>query len=241
MLVICGDCRCPCVYFGLPNIIHVMLPTGAKGDGGTMAVMHIPPAESPDRAEAPPEPPQAIKDLLELRNRIDTGKRNTEIIEGRLVVSPKPVPGHERVCRWLDEQLRDVASAKGWFIDGAGEITLPPTDDLIEPDLMVLADADDLPDLESQRPLDHVLLVAEVASRSSIRTDREVKPHACALANVPLYLLVDRFAKPLTVSLFSSPGADGYTEVHAVPVGGKLHVPAPFDVTLDTSTLPVPR
>jgi Uma2 family endonuclease len=206
-----------------------------------MAVMHIPPAESPDWAEVPQEPPQVIKDLLDLRNRIDAGKRNSEIIEGRLVVRPKPVLWHERVCRWLDEQVRDVARAKGWFVDSAGEITLPPTDDLIEPDLMVLADADDLPDLESQRPLDHVLLVAEVISRSSIRTDREVKPHACALAGVPFYLLVDRFAKPVTVSLFSIPGPGGYTEVHAVPVGGKLSIPEPFDITLDTTTLPVPR
>jgi len=206
-----------------------------------MAVMRIPPAEPPGWGEIPPEPPQAIKDLRDLRDRIDTGKRNAEIIEGQLVVSPKPVLWHEQACTWLDDQLRDAARAKGWFIDRAGEITLPPTDDLIEPDLMVLADADDLPSLESQRPLDHVLLVAEVISRSSIRTDREVKPHACALAGVPLYLLVDRFAKPLTVSLFSIPGPDGYTEVHSVPVGAKLNIPTPFDVTLDTATLPVPR
>jgi hypothetical protein len=33
----------------------------------------------------------------------------------------------------------------------------------------------------------------------------------------------------------------GPTEVHAVPVGRKPHIPTPFDVTLDASTLPVPR
>jgi Uma2 family endonuclease len=203
-----------------------------------MAVMHVPAAQSPDWSGISSEPAQAIKDLVELRSRIDTGKRNAEIIEGRLVVSPKPVLWHERVCAWVDDQLRELSRGKGWMIDRAGEITLPPTDDLIEPDVMVLAGADDLPGLESQRPLDHVLLVAEVVSQSSIRTDREVKPYACARAGVPLYLLVDRFAKPLTVSLFSIPGPDGYTEVHAVPVGGKLHVPAPFDITLDTASLP---
>ena len=61
------------------------------------------------------------------------------------------------------------------------------------------------------------------------------------LAGVSLYLLVDRFASPVTVSLFSMPGPDGYTAVSAVPVGEKLPIPAPFDVTLDTSGLPQPK
>jgi Uma2 family endonuclease len=205
-----------------------------------MAIMHVPAAQSPGWPKGPPEP-VVIQDLLDLRNRIDTGRRRAEIIEGRLVVSPMPVIWHERVCDWLHNQVRDASRERGWFIDRAGEIQLPPTSDLIEPDLMVLSDAEDLPDLESLRPLDHVLLVAEVISQSSIREDREAKPRACALAGVPFYVLVDRFTDPMTVSLFSTPGRNGYATVSTVQVGGKLQVPAPFDVTLDTTTLPVPR
>jgi len=81
---------------------------------------------------------------------------------------------HELACIWLDDQFRDGCQAKGWVVDRAGEIELPPTTDLIEPDLMILRDLDSLPGLESTRPLDHVALVAEVISRSSIREDREV-------------------------------------------------------------------
>jgi Uma2 family endonuclease len=205
-----------------------------------MAIMHVPAPESPDWSEVPPEP-RVIKDLLDLRNRVDTGRRRAEIIEGRLIVSPMPVFWHELACVWLDDQFRDTSREKGWFIDRAGEIQLPPTSDLIEPDVMILRDADEVPTLESTRPLDYVLLVAEVVSRSSIREDREVKPRACALAGIPFYVLVDRFTSPMTVSVFGVPGPNGYATVATVQAGEKLHVPDPFDVTLDTATLPAAR
>ena len=205
-----------------------------------MEVMHVSAAQPAGWPDVPPEP-FAITSLLELRDRIDTGKRRAEIIEGRLVVSPVPVLWHELVCIWFDDQLRDAARTKGWVIDRAGEIQLPPTSDLIEPDVTVLRDASSLATLESQRPLDHVILVAEVISRLSIREDREIKPRACALAGIPLYILIDRFASPVTVSLFSVPGPDGYTAINSVPAGQKLHIPGPFDLTLDTGSLPLPR
>jgi Uma2 family endonuclease len=105
---------------------------------------------------------------------------------------------------------------------------------------MILRDASTVPDLESTRPLDHVLLAAEVISASSIERDREVKPRACALAGIPLYLLVDRFTKPVTISLHSEPGKDGYADVTTVTAGEKLHLPAPVNLTLDNSSLPLP-
>lgn len=85
-----------------------------------------------------------------------------------------------------------------------------------------------------------MLLAAEVISASSIRRDREVKPGACALTGIPLYLLVDRFTKPVTIALHSEPGEDGYAKVATVTAGEKLRLPAPFDLTLDTSALPLP-
>ncbi len=85
-----------------------------------------------------------------------------------------------------------------------------------------------------------MLLTAEVIPPSSIQRDREVKPKACALAGIPLYLLVDRFTKPVTISLHSEPGVNGYTKVTTVTAGEKLQLPAPFDLTLDTSSLPLP-
>lgn len=46
---------------------------------------------------------------------------------------------------------------------------------------------------------------------------------------------------PMTVSLFSGPGGSGYARIESVNAGGKLRLPAPFDVTLDTASLPSPR
>jgi Uma2 family endonuclease len=158
--------------------------------------------------EEVPREPVPVQGLLDLRNQLDTGHRRAEIIEGQLVVSPMPVIWHERVCRWLEHSFDGACEAGDWFPDRAGEILLAPTGDLICPDFMILRDASTLPDLESLRPLDRVLLAAEVISASSVRVDREVKPRACALAGIPLYLLVDRFTKPVTISVHSEPGAN---------------------------------
>jgi len=194
---------------------------------------------NPRWEEVPPEP-IPFEDVLDMRNRIDTGKRRAEIIGGVLIVSPMPVFWHEKAYHWLLLSFLEACTANDWFPDTKGEIKLPPTRDLIAPDLMILRDASTVPNFESERPLDRVLLAAEVISSSSIQRDREVKPRACALAGIPLYLLVDRFTKPLTISLHSEPGTDGYAKVTTVIAGEKLQLPAPFDLTLDTSSLPLP-
>lgn len=197
-------------------------------------------AERKPAREDVPQAPVPTKSLRNVRNQIDTGKSRAEIIGGELIVSPIPVIWHERVCRWLVRSFDEACDARDWFGDTAGEIELPPSGDLIEPDFMILRDASTLPDLESLRPLDHVLLTAEVTSMSSIHRDREVKPRACALTGIPLYLLVDRFTKSVTISLHSVPGKGGYARVTTVNAGEKLQLPGPFDLTLDTSSLPLP-
>lgn len=205
-----------------------------------MAIMQASRSHAVPGREVPVEP-EAISELLKVRDKVDTGRRRAEIIEGRLVVSPAPVIWHERACRWLVRSFDPLCEASGWFADSRAEIELPPTRDRIEPDLLILSDAASLPDLESLRPLDQVLLVGEVVSSSSIRDDREVKPLACALAGVPVYLLVDRFTSPATLSVYSTPGADGYATRQTVVLGAEITIPAPVGLTLDTSALPLPR
>jgi Uma2 family endonuclease len=199
---------------------------------------------TPAWEEVPPGPVplQKLRDLRDqVRDRNAVGYNSkVEIIDGALVVSPVSVIWHERVCQWLLFSFFEACQANDWWGDTGAEIELPPTEDLIEPDFMILRDASTLPDLESTRPLEQVLLAAEVISPSSIQRDRELKPRACALAGIPLYLLVDRFTKPVTISLHSEPGKDGYGRVTRVIAGGKLQLPAPFDLTLDTSSLPLP-
>jgi Uma2 family endonuclease len=81
------------------------------------------------------------------------------------------------------------------------------------------------------------LLVAEVVSPWSRRRDREVKPRAYGQGGIPLYLLIDRFARPPAVTLFSRPGEDGYGKRQAAAAGEPLRLPKPFGIALDTARL----
>ncbi|MFE2854467.1 Uma2 family endonuclease [Streptomyces lavendulae] len=83
---------------------------------------------------------------------------------------------------------------------------------------------------------DQTLLIVEITSESNAETDRVVKRKRYAEYGAPLYLLVDRLDK--TVTLFSGPGRLGYTGVdgpHAF--GTPVRLPDPFGVELDTSGL----
>jgi Uma2 family endonuclease len=84
-----------------------------------------------------------------------------------------------------------------------------------------------------------VLLVAEVTSKGNAIRDRFTKPRTCALSEVPLYLLVDPVEEPMSVTLFSEPGEDGYGTLDRVTVGEKLWLPEPFAMALDTAPLRV--
>ncbi|MDJ1645424.1 Uma2 family endonuclease [Streptomyces sp. J15] len=83
---------------------------------------------------------------------------------------------------------------------------------------------------------DQTLLIVEVTSESNAETDRVVKRRRYAEYGAPLYLLVDRMENSLT--LFSEPGQLGYTRVDGPhPYGTTLHLPAPFDIDIDTVAL----
>jgi Uma2 family endonuclease len=213
-----------------------------------MAVMDVPRTKHRNAGGEPRPSAQAaavddpLAELEALFWKLDLGPRHrVELLEGRIVVSPKPVFWHELVVTWLMRQFDPVCQENGWEQTPGADLVLPPTRDIIEPDHIVVKDPEKFSNAESEVPIDHVLLVSEVVSPSSIRTDREVKPVSCAKAGVPFYLLVDRFAEPMTVTLFSEPGKDGYGKAVSVPAGpggGKLVLPEPFGITIDASTLP---
>jgi Uma2 family endonuclease len=206
-----------------------------------MSLMHAP-RRRRVRKLHPPVDPGAVDDLLRFRERFGTDSHHRdEILDGELVVSPVPSRWHERVCQRLFLSLNEFCEARGWDAMLRAEVELPPNRDRVQPDLTVFRDADSLPDMDNLMPLDHVLLVAEVVSASSIKRDREIKPRLCGRAGVPLYLLIDRFTEPISLTILSKPGADGYAKTDTVAFGEKLHLPSPFEFTLDTSGIPVPR
>jgi Putative restriction endonuclease len=83
-----------------------------------------------------------------------------------------------------------------------------------------------------------VLLVAEMVSPRSRRRDREVKPRTYAQGSILLYLLIDRFVDPPTITPFSEPGEDGYGKRRTATAGRPLRLPKPFGIALDTARLP---
>jgi Uma2 family endonuclease len=182
--------------------------------------------------------------LWDLYKTLDLGRQyRIEFIEGRIVVSDSPYFWHELVITWLGDQLAGICRANGWARSGNSDIELEPGELAIRPDLQIIGNPGKIPRLQSEIPVNHVLLVAEVASRDSKKVDREIKPAGCARAGIPFYLLVDRFVQPLSLTLFSQPSQHGYAETHTVPAGrqgAKLQIPLPFGVTLDATTMPMP-
>jgi Uma2 family endonuclease len=214
-----------------------------------MVVMEVPRSshradggESLSTASAADDDARALQELEELFWTLDYGPAHrVELLEGRIAVSPKPAYWHERVVIWLVRGFDPACEANGWQPTAGADLPLPPTGDIIEPDYLVVRDPDAFSNERSAVPADQVLLVAEICSRSSLRADREVKPLSCARAGIPLYLLVDRLTQPMSLTLMSEPGENGYVRavrVAAGPGGGKLDIPAPFKITLDASKLP---
>lgn len=208
-----------------------------------MALME---AETKSAQVPEPRSPDAVGDdviawLEALHDKLDLGAGpHVEILEGQIKVSPGPHGWHSGAAQWLLFELHSACVAHGWgtVLDVCFE--LPPNRERVEPDLAVHRDKAKI-DLRCVFPASEAMLVAEVVSPSGIRDDREVKPRSCALAGIPFYLLIDRLAAPPAITLFSEPGKDGYAKADSVPFGGKLYLPEPFDLTLDTGTLPLPR
>jgi Uma2 family endonuclease len=163
-----------------------------------------------------------------------------ELIDGELVVSPAGSVPHSAAVSALIFQLVDLARKNDWVIHTFLTAHIPATRERLIPDIMI-APKDAPPFSESELLAPGVLLAAEVVSPSSRRRDRTVKPRAYAQGGVPLYLLIDRFAKPPAVTLFSQPGErrgeHGYRQQQAAGAGQSLRLPEPFGITVDTAPL----
>jgi Uma2 family endonuclease len=183
-----------------------------------------------------PEPVPREPTLQEIHDSLDIPGHRVELIGGRIVVSPSPVIRHGQIVMWLAESLIDVCAAKGWNRLPQTTLDLLATEERIVPDLLLYPDDESIAG-EWLVPADRALLVAEVVSPSSRRDDYEDKRESCAQNGIPMYLIVDPFDATLT--LCTEPSDTGYRLIHIVDAGGKLDLPEPFGITLDTSTIPI--
>ncbi|MFC0862503.1 Uma2 family endonuclease [Sphaerimonospora cavernae] len=157
-----------------------------------------------------------------------------EIINGRIVVSDVPTGEHNDIISRLILQIVALVATRDWSLWTNIKLFLGPQVDRYIPDLAIVP-----PDRrmwgEDEVYGDSTLLVVEAVSRSSINDDHLVKPKNCAIAGVPLYLVID----PLEgrVRLLSHPSEAGYTREVTVKFGDSLELPEPWDLTIDTGKL----
>jgi len=159
-----------------------------------------------------------------------------ELIDGELVMSPTPSLGHSQVIDAMLNQLFEVKRRHDWIAHTKVTVRIPATRERLIPDLAIAArEARQLSEWELAP--EGVLLAVEVVSPSSGRRDRELKRRAYAQGPVPLYLLIDPFAGPPAVTLFSQPSQDGYRHQQSAFAQQPLRLPEPFDVDLNIARL----
>ncbi|REE95458.1 Uma2 family endonuclease [Thermomonospora umbrina] len=177
--------------------------------------------------------------LQEVYASLDIPGHRVELLEGRIVVSPAPIRLHNRIVTWLTLALAELAGDRSWDLLARGVVELPATDERVEPDLLV-SRVDESSDGEWTIPAAQVRLAVEVVSPFSRRDDYEVKTPSFARSGIPLYLMID--PREALVTLLSAPSPKGYLRAESVPFGGKVELPEPFAIVLDTATMPgLPR
>ncbi|MCE7007894.1 Uma2 family endonuclease [Kibdelosporangium philippinense] len=164
----------------------------------------------------------------------EDNSRHYELVEGVLIVTPKPLPTHQRAAQrlayWLDEQLPDGMTA---VIDI--EVTVaadfPP---IVRAPDVTIAYSTAVDQGTARISAADVLCAIEIVSPGSKRTDRLVKPVEYAEAGIPAYWLVDLDAP---VSLLPHSLSDScYHAADEVTDTFSIDFPAPITIRLDDLT-----
>src|SRR6266516_3029067 len=157
--------------------------------------------------------------------------RRAELVDGVLVVTPAPTPGHQTVSKRLSRELDASLELKGWETVAEVDVVLvesfPPL--VRQPDLVVVSQS-----LLQSRPkrlmAADVLVAVEVVSPGSKRTDRITKVVDYAEAGIPHYWIVD-IEEPVTLEAYALVG-DAYEKVADFTGTAQLAEPAPVTVDL---------
>jgi Uma2 family endonuclease len=173
--------------------------------------------------------------IAEFAERVDDTVR-LEFIDGRIGAKKVTNGDHGSIIMWL---IRQCMQARP-------ELDLNPTQGLkveayrrgrARPD-GALAPVGHFAGQGDWAETQGVLMVVEVTSYDSDthNRDRVEKPRAYAEAGIPVYLLIDR--ANFTVLVHSNPDLeDGYRDIHVVKLGGKVVLPDPVGIELDTEEL----
>jgi Uma2 family endonuclease len=121
----------------------------------------------------------------------DDGQRY-ELVRGELLVTPAPIPPHQKLVTRLMLRLGSYLEAHGvadQLRTAPADITLGP-DTLVQPDLLV-ADTAEADRTGSWTDVTSLFLVIEVLSPSTARADRTLKRPVYQAHGIPQYWIVD--------------------------------------------------
>jgi Uma2 family endonuclease len=168
----------------------------------------------------------------------ETDSGFTELVEGRIVMSPSPIADHNIVVFELGQQL-------------AGQLpdhlrVLPETDVNLglappgrpgfsrRPDLLIVERAGIARIREEGTMLraEEVAVVVEIVSPGSKRTDYHVKHDEYADAGIPHYWILD-ISEPVSLVACHQAGEFGYADAAAVTGTFTTDVPFPVKIDLD--------
>ncbi|MEU2281424.1 Uma2 family endonuclease [Streptomyces sp. NPDC013178] len=159
-----------------------------------------------------------------------------EFIDGRIGVKKVTNGNHGAIIMWLIRQCMqarpelDLNPTQGLKVEAYRRGRARP-DGVLAP-VAHFAGQGDWADTHG------VLMAVEITSYDSDthNRDRVEKPRAYAEAGIPVYLLIDR--DNLSILVHSDPDLeDGYRDIHVVRLGGKVTLPDPVSIELDTEDL----
>jgi Uma2 family endonuclease len=162
----------------------------------------------------------------------------TELIEGRLIMSPSPAPRHSRAMGRLYLRLtQEIPAELEVFQELDVDLGLAPLDEpgsSRRPDLIVVqAEVGDQLTAEGGiAPASEVLLAVEIVSPSSKRVDHAHKRVDYADAGIPNYWIIDT-DEPISLTACRLTEEFGYVDDQTATGVFRTEVPFPVEINLD--------
>ncbi|PXY25013.1 Uma2 family endonuclease [Prauserella sp. PE36] len=184
-----------------------------------------------------------VDHLLTIAEYLELGETEpgyTELIGGRLLMSPSPRPGHNIASFSLLEQLKPQlpGGRRGvQDIDVDLELTSPDQPGYSRRPGLVVADGDAVARVDREGGMlraSDLLLVVEIVSPGSKRIDTVDKRGEYADAGIPHYWIVD-ITEPVSLVACHLAGDFGYQDDGAVT--GTFTATEPFPVRIDLAAL----
>lgn len=187
--------------------------------------------------------PVAPPHLLTVAEYLEIGEIElgySELVEGRLLMTPSPAPDHNRAgFRMAVELERQLPPGPEVILDMDVDLELAPAEapgTVRRPDLIVVP-------LEARKRVraeggtiraSEVLVVMEVLSPGSRRTDHVHKRGEYADAGIPHYWIIDT-TEPVSLLACHLAGEFGYADAGSVT--GTFSATEPFPVEIDLGAL----